>query len=299
MMNASLTQILLPLALFSLMFGLGLSLRAIDFQRLLRRPALLLAGLVGQLILLPLLVFGLLQWAALPGGLALGLMIVALAPGGATSNLLSHLCRADLALSVSLTALSSLVVPLTLPLATALALNYWQASAQAAIELPVLATMAKLVTMALLPVLLGMLTRYRFEALACRLQPLVRRLALLFLLTVIVLLTLNSWSKLSLYLALLAPWVLLIACAAMAIGYALAYWAGGGVAARRTLAIEVGIQNAGTALLVTGTVLNNAEMSAAALLYGILMQLPALLLVLWCNRPAAAGATVGSVSAKP
>ncbi|WP_421864677.1 bile acid:sodium symporter family protein [Motiliproteus sp.] len=279
-----LSQILLPAALFCLMLGLGLGLTVADFRRLLERPRLLLAGLVGQLLLLPLLVFALLQLWSLPTELAVGLMIVALAPGGATSNLISHLCRGDLALSVSLTGLSSLIVPLSLPLGTAVALEFWQAGTLDQ-PFPVLPTMLKLVLMALLPVVLGMLLRRRFSAFALWIQPLVKALALVFMLAVIGLISWSNWDRLESYLGLLAPLILLIATLAMLLGYRLAKLVDADAAAGRTLAIEVGIQNAGTALLVTGAVLQQPQMSAAVLLYGILMQIPALLLIIASNLP--------------
>ena len=283
-MSQTLVQTLLPLALFSLMLGLGLSLRYTDFRRVLQQPQLLVLGLVGQLLLLPLLVFALVQLWNLPPALGLGLVILALAPGGATSNLITHLCRGDTALSVSLTACSSLIVPFSLPLLTAwlLASDYAGASNLA---FPVLATLLKLVLMALLPVLLGMALRQRWPQRAQSLRLPVKLLSVLFLVWVVVAISLANWGRLSSYLAELAPVVLTIVLLAMGLGYLLARLKGEGVAVQRTLAIEIGIQNAGTALLVTGGVLQDAQMSAAALLYGILMQLPALLLIVWCNRP--------------
>ncbi|MEC8375059.1 MAG: bile acid:sodium symporter family protein, partial [Pseudomonadota bacterium] len=106
-MQASvLTEVLLPLALAFVMFGMGLTLTTADFTRLLKSPRSVTAGFVGQIIFLPCLAFTLCILFTLPPHIAVGVMILAACPGGTTSNLISHIARANLALSVSLTAIS-------------------------------------------------------------------------------------------------------------------------------------------------------------------------------------------------
>ena len=104
----------LPLALFVIMFGIGLSLRTADFRAVLRTPRALAVGLSAQLLLLPAIGFTLAVLMHLPPEIAVGLMIIALAPGGATSNVFTYLARGDVSLSISLTALVSLITPFTL-----------------------------------------------------------------------------------------------------------------------------------------------------------------------------------------
>ena len=108
-MQASvLTEVLLPLALAFVMFGMGLTLTLSDFARLLKAPKAVLTGFIGQIILLPMMALGLCFVFDLPDYIAVGVMVLAACPGGTTSNLISHIAKANLALSVSLTAISTI-----------------------------------------------------------------------------------------------------------------------------------------------------------------------------------------------
>lgn len=291
-MQASLlTQWILPLALFSIMLGVGMTLRRVDFARLLAAPRALLAGLLGQLLVLPLLGVAVLWWAELPPLLAAGLMILTFAPGGATSNMLTLLARGDTALSITLTALTSLITPFSLPLLTLLVLERLGLGAQMG-DFPVVPTIAKVLLVTLLPVLLGMLMARCRPALCARMVRPVKICSLLFMVLIVTGIVRANWEQLPELIAQVGPVALLLAVCALGAGYLLAWLFRLDQARRVTLALEVGIQNAGTALLVTGGLLHNAQMSASALIYGVLMQLPALLILLWRNRdllsPAAA-----------
>ena len=110
------TQILLPLSLAVIMFGMGLSLTLNDFKRLLQTPKAVFLGLVGQLFVLPVLAIGLIYLFAVPPHIAVGIMILAACPGGTSSNLLAHIAKANLALSVSLTAITTVFCIITTPL---------------------------------------------------------------------------------------------------------------------------------------------------------------------------------------
>lgn len=289
----SLPQLILPLALFLMMLGIGITLTGADFGRILQRPGAVLLGLLGQLLLLPLLGWLVVQLFGLPPLAACGLMILSLAPGGVTSNLITLVARGDTALSVTLTAISSLITPFTLPLLTALVLQLLGAGLQLP-PFPVLPAMLKLLLVTLLPVALGVGLRARLPRFCQRLEPWVKGAALLFFLFMVVLLVWREQTRLPALLALHAPAVVTLVLVAMGSGFLLAWLGGLDVRGRVTLAVEVGIQNAGTALMVTGALLGSAEMSALVLIYGVLMQLPAAALMLWRNRPGfRAGALAG------
>jgi len=283
MQTSLMTQWLLPLALFVIMLGVGMTLRVDDFRRVFKAPAAVLAGLFGQLLLLPILGLLLVTLMELPPMLAVGLMVLTFAPGGATSNMLTLLSRGDTALSVSLTAVSSLVTPFTLPLLTVLTLSYWQGNAVLP-EFPVLASILKLMLVTLLPVMLGMLIGARSPGFSQKIRLPVKVMSLLFMVVVVTGIMVSNWTRLPSLIAVVGPAALLLALLAMGAGYLLARLLRLREAQQITLSIEVGIQNAGTALMVTGGLLQSAEMSASALIYGVLMQVPAVILIAWRNR---------------
>ncbi|QEW07043.1 bile acid:sodium symporter family protein [Nitrincola iocasae] len=277
------SQIFLPFALFIIMLSVGMSLKLSDFMRVARQPVPVFLGILTQLLMLPVLGWIVVQLFNLPPLLAAGLMILTFAPGGATSNAITLLARGDAALSVSLTAINSLIIPFTLPLLTALILS-WLSLEATLIRFPVAQAIGQMILITLLPVILGMLFSQYCSELNRKLRALFRSLALILMLMTVILLVVSSWDRLTVLLPQLALPVLVLVLAAMSLGYVLARLVGLDEPQQITLLVEVGLQNAGTALLVTSTLLQSPEMSASALVYGVLMQLPALLLIAWRNR---------------
>ncbi|MDO6563503.1 bile acid:sodium symporter family protein [Amphritea sp. 1_MG-2023] len=278
-------SLLLPVALFIIMLGMGMTLKRDDFVRLRYQPVALIAGLVFQLLLLPLLAWLVVSLLEVPVLLAAGLLIVSFAPGGATSNMISYLCRADTALSISLTAVTSLIIPFSLPWLTWLTLEYLLGEG-VLVALPLLSTVMKLVIVTLLPVAIGLMIHARWPRLCAQLQRPVKVLSLFFMLIVVVLISWANRQEIPSLLPVLTPAIMLLASSAMVLAGLLArYVLRLEPKIALTLSIETGIQNAGTALMVTGALLQQSEMSLAVLLYGILMQIPALVMVLWRNWP--------------
>lgn len=278
-------RLLLPFALFLMMLGVGITLEWRDLGRVFRQDRVaLLVGLFGQLILLPCI--GVLVCLALqlPPLVAAALMIVTLAPGGVTSNMITLVVRGDTALSVALTAVGSLITPFTLPLLTALVLSYSDISSDLS-GFPLLPSILKLATVTLLPVLIGIALRARFPAPCQALYPWVKGLAVAGFLLMVAVIVLANQQRLPGLLHSYAHVALLLALLSMLAGACLGWIFGISRTGRLTLAIEVGIQNAGTALMVTGTLLASPEMSAVVLIYGVVMQLPAALLMLYRNLP--------------
>lgn len=282
MENVFITQVVLPAALFTIMLGVGLSLSVRDFGEVLRRPVASGLGISMQLLLLPILGFVVVTVMELPPVLAVGLMILTFAPGGATSNLITFLARGDTALSVSMTAIVSLIAPFTLPVLTVLCIEYWLGH-RAEMVFPVLPTIMKLVTMTIVPITLGVLFHEKFPAWTSKLQKPVKVLSVLFLLLVVIGITRANWASLPELLASVGPALILLIALAFIAAFIIAHFARLSEKQAMTLGIEVGIQNAGIALLVAGTILQNAEMAAVALAYGILMNVPAGMLIVYRN----------------
>lgn len=265
----------LPVTLFCIMFGMGTALTLAHFRELLRQPRSIAVGMTAQMLLLPLLAWGLLSLFALPPELFVGFMILALAPGGTTSNALSYLAGGNLALSIVLTAIVSLLVPLTIPLIAAPLIES-RLGIQAAIALPFGPTLGKLVLVGLLPVLLGMWLRHVRPDFCRRHEALLTRVPLLMLLAVIAGIIVTAWERMPGFLEMTAGPALILATAALLMGYGFARLLREPPANARTIAIETAIQNGGTAIFVTGTLLQQPAMTVAPVMYGILMLLPVL-----------------------
>jgi BASS family bile acid:Na+ symporter len=273
-----LTQVALPLALAMMMLVMGLSLRPVHFIAVAREPKLILLGLALQLLLLPALALMLVMMLSLPATLAIGLIILAACPGGATSNIISHLSGGDASLSVTLTALITLLAPLTLPLWVNTQLH-WLSLDQLELYLPWLPTLMPLLLVTVVPLLLGMVLAARYPQPVLRALPWFNRLSLLlFIILVIAMAVANSerlpqlWSQAT----LVCLGLCVLAMAATALISRLLH-----LSERHTLTliIEVGIQNAGTAMLISATILQRPDLALVALFYGILMNIPALLLI--------------------
>lgn len=150
-----LTTVGLPLALAFIMIGMGLSLTLDDFKRIVRYPKAVVIGLICQLIVLPIVGFLLISYFEVTGAMAVGVMIIAACPGGATSNLISHLAKGDTALSISLTAVTSLITVITIPLIVNYSIVHF--GEEGSVLLPLGRTIAQIFVITLIPVSVGMM----------------------------------------------------------------------------------------------------------------------------------------------
>ena len=184
-MNLPVVELLLPLALAFIMFALGLTLVVDDFRRVLTRPKAMLLGLVGQMLVVPLLAFTLVLAWGLQGEMAVGLMILAACPGGVSSGLLTHLARGDTALSISLTAVTSIAAVLSVPFIVDLSMVQFMRTG-VNVEFPLLKMVRGVFLLTTVPVVLGMSLKAWRPALALRLERPAGRLAtVLFVLIVL------------------------------------------------------------------------------------------------------------------
>lgn len=267
--SSLLSAVILPLSLFIVMAGIGLSLRVTDFARVIKAPKTVLVGLAGQLVLLPLIALALILIIPFTSPLvAAGFLIIALAPGGATSNLFTFLAKGETAASISLTAVVSLITPFTIPLLTVWFLNVFEPGQ---IQLPIKDTIVQLLAITVIPVALGMTLRYFKSALAERLMAPVQWFSLGTLFLIIAAIAAQTWPVfVANWASMLPATVMLVACAFLG-GYGLARLSGLNEAGRRTLTFEVGLQNGTTALLVTASILQIPETTIAPMFYSIVM----------------------------
>lgn len=282
-MQQLVTQVLLPLILALVMLGIGMALQPADFKRVLLKPKACILGLFLQLLFLPCLALVLIGLLPLSPLAAAGLFLVSLCPGGATSNLFSLIARGDAALSVTLTGVTSLLTPLTLPL---LFLAYLQINPLDAghFQLPLWPVIQQLALVTLVPVVLGMLVRLRFPVWTIRFQPGLRRLSTLAMLLIVISLLATHLHLLERILSVEGLAILLLSTTAILSGYLMARKSGLKEREQRTLGLEVGVQNAGTAIMVALTILQMPALVLVPLMYGILMNLPAFGFVAWLYR---------------
>ena len=259
----------LPLALGLIMLGLGLSLTTDDFARVARHPKAVAIALACQIVLLPVICFGLVQLFNLPAILAVGMMLLAASPGGTTANLYSHLFRGDVALNISLTAINSVLAVFTLPIVVNLAISFFAPDGDR-VGLQFQKTL-EVFAIVLIPVFLGMLIRRWRPAFALRMDKPVRIASAVILALVIVGAVIANLDILLENFASLAAITALFCALSLTIGYLVPRMFNVTEKESIATAFEVGIHNATLAIVVAQSVLLSTEMSLPAAIYGVLM----------------------------
>jgi BASS family bile acid:Na+ symporter len=289
MQSSLFTTVLLPLALAIVMLGMGLSLVPEDFRRITRYPKAVAVGTVCQILLLPLIGALIALVVPMQPELAVGLIVLAVCPGGPSSNLVTYLAKGDVALSVTLTAVSSMITVVTIPLFTNLALQHFLGE-RAAIALPIGSTMLQIFLITLLPTAIGMAIRHQFPGLARRLEKPMSRLAVGLLALIIMLLLVREGRKLPGFLVQVGIGVVLLNVLAMLAGFLAGKLFRLPLAQQICVAIEVGIQNGTLAIAITAGLLNNPDMAVPAAIYSLLMYVTGFGAILYGRQ------AIGSVS---
>jgi bile acid:Na+ symporter, BASS family len=265
----------IPVGLWIVMLGLGLALTPQDIKNIFIMPKAVSVGLAGQLILLPILAFGLCVAFAPTPAIAIGALVLAACPGGVTSNAYAFASRGDVALSVTLTAVTSFITIFTVPLITFLALDYFL-EAGTAIDLPVGQMMWMLAKLTVVPVAIGMLIRHRLKDRAENFIEILRTVTFVFLLILIVTGSVLAIDELRQHFLQIASVVLSLNVLAMSMGFALGWFFRLPVTQRISITYEVGVQNISLASLVMLTVLQNENYFIVAVVYAAIMKLTAM-----------------------
>ena len=252
------------------MFGLGLSLRIADFTYILKQPKAILVGLSAQMIALPLVAFLIAILFKLPPELAVGLMIISFAPSGSTSNMFTNLAKGDVALSISLTAITSLITPFTIPLFALLSMRYFLGS-ESVVEISFLKTFIQLLIIIILPVILGMFILLKWQKAADRAEPMIRIFSVIFLFLIVVAIIVKNRAEMIGFFMQTGAAVLTLNIVVLGLGYWLARFFQLSQKQAISIGYEVGIQNAPLALIITGTIIGNSTMMIPAVTYGLLM----------------------------
>jgi BASS family bile acid:Na+ symporter len=282
-MQASiLTDLLLPLALGIIMFGLGLSLTLDDFKRVARYPKAVGFGLFLQVLVLPLAAFAIAIFFRLSPDHAVGLMLLAAAPGGATANIYSHLAKGDVALNITLTAVNSILCLITLPIVLNLSLEYFIGAGK---YVPVPhRKVIEVGAIILLPVLLGMFVRARSAAFAARAEKPVKLFSIVVLAVLVLAAIYIERGNLLNSILAVGLACLVFNVVSMLAGYfaplALRLPKRQAIA----IAMEIGIHNSALAIYIALNVLNNAAASLVPGIYTLAMYLTASLFAWWMTR---------------
>ena len=272
------TDVILPLALAFIMFTLGLGLSISDFSNVFKKPKNFLIGLISQLIFLPIVGLILVIVWPLPIEIAIGVMLIAAAPGGVTSNILTFFARGDVALSVSLTAVMSLLSAVSVPIVLAISIGLiGNSSLPESISLTGIAlSMFLIVT---LPVLLGMGVRSFLNSLTLKIEKSARFISTLLFVLVLLGAILAERENVVSYFAQTGLVVLVLNILMMLIAF---YWSGffgTGISQKKAIAIECGLQNGTLSIFVGTTVFGGGLYIIPAATYSLIMYLTSLLFI--------------------
>ena len=265
------TQIFLPISLAIIMFGMGLTLVVGDFGRLFTYPKAVIVGLCNQLIFLPLIGFSIILLFDLSSSMAIGIMILALCPGGPTSNLITQVSRGNIGLSVTLTALASLITVFTIPIILSKAITYFTGETGVVIELPIVQTMLQILIITVIPVSIGMVIRKKNEGFALRMEKPMRTASTVLFVIIFLLVMIANKDLIVQAMKEVGLATLLLNLSTMALGYitARAFRIKG--KSQISITIESGIQNGTLAFVIATTILNNVEMGLPTGAYSIWM----------------------------
>ena len=277
--------IVLPI-LTLLMFELGLTLRVADFKLFLQRPRPIIAGLVGQLLFLPLLAFAIGVVFRLEPLFFVGLVLIACSPGGSSSNIFSMLAKGDVALSVSLTALSSVITLFTIPVVMDVATRFVGSFPGVDIHLPVGSLIVQNILLMLLPIVAGVLLK-RFVPLAAqKIHAVLSKIAFPALIFLAAVFFIQHHETIAAQFGKLGLCVTLLILSAMGGGALLAKAMRLNRQEVRTLVIEIGMQNAAQAIAVASSpfIFNNDVIAIPAIIYALMMNVILLVYVAVVKR---------------
>ena len=277
--------IVMPI-LIVLMFLLGIDLDRKAFANVAKQPKAVMLGMMGQIVLLPLIAFAVAWALKLPPIYFMGLVLVACCPGGSSSNVFSMLAKGDVALSVTLTALSSIITLFTLPLIMGVVADFVSSTNEYDIQLPVGKLFMQNIVMLFVPLLAGSLFRKVKPNAAAKVARVLGKLAFPALMTLAAVFFLQYSSEIADNFAVLGASCALLILFAMLCSGSLSRMSGAGKAVRRTIVIEVGMQNAAQAIAIASSpfIFNSGEMALPAIIYALLMNVILLVYVYFIRR---------------
>ncbi len=270
-------DMVVPLIILIMMIAMGTELRLADFKRTLEMPRATLVGLAGQMIVLPLVGLAFAQWPAFSPEIAIGIIIVTACPGGAMSNIFSYLARANVSLSVTLTALSSVLCFVTIPFWIGLGFDLFGASTGSgthAIELPFVRTALQLFVVTILPISIGMAIRARRPELCEKLRNPMRRTTTILMAITIVVVVGSEWENVLRDLGAASVAALGLVVGMLALSFLAARGAQLDQRDAFTVSIEVSLQNGALATMIPLSILKMPELIIFPGAYALVAMIP-------------------------
>ena len=277
------TDVFLPLALAFIMFSLGLGLTGNDFLRVVKQPRDFFVGALSQLIILPIIAFALVKIWPISPELAVGVMIIAAAPGGATSNILTAFAKGDVALSISLTAIISLLCVITIPFIILISLNSLM-STSIAHEISLFSIASKMFLIVTVPVILGMSFRKFISNIAISFEPTSKKISAVLFVLVLIGAILSERENIISYFSQAGLITFALNVIMMILAFYLAKFLGTGEEQKRSITIECGLQNGTLAIVVATTIFGGGTYLIPAATYSLIMFATSLIFVYQIRR---------------
>ena len=267
-----------PVCLAIIMFGLGLGLTTSDFTRLLKTPRDFFVGFLSQVILLPVIAFGLILIIPMPIEIAMGVMIIAAAPGGVTSNVLTKFVNGDVALSVSLTAVVSLLAIFIVPLIVFNSANFIGVEITKEISMKSIAV--KMFFVVTVPVLFGMIVRSLMTDFIISKTLIIQRLSIILFLIVFISIWVEEWDRIVSFIARAGLVTGILNLVMIFVGYYVAKMFASGVPQRRCISLECGLQNGTLAVVVATQLFDEMVFMVPTAAYALIMFVTSIFFVL-------------------
>ena len=267
-----------PLGLALIMLGLGMSLTIKDFTRVIKFPKDFFVGFVCQMLVLPIIGFTLIKLLNTPIELALGVMIIAAAPGGVTSNVLTKFADGDVALSISLTAIISLISIISVPFIIFLSIDLLNIT-YVAREISMIGISLKMFFVVTIPVLLGMIIRYFAEDFILKNVLLIQRLSIALFVLVFVSIYIEEWDNIVSFITRAGLIALVLNIVMMIVGFYVAKFFASGVAQQRCISLECGLQNGTLAVFVSTQLFDEMVYIVPTAAYALIMMVTSLIFV--------------------
>ena len=272
-----------PISLALIMFGLGMSLTIQDFLRVIKVPKDFLVGFICQLILLPLIAFALIKLLNTPIELALGVMLIAAAPGGVTSNILTKFADGDVALSISLTAIISLISIITVPFIVFLSIDLLNID-YIAKEISMLAISLKMFFVVTIPVIMGMLIRHFAVNFVIKNVLLIQRISISLFVLIFIAIYIEEWNNIVSFILQAGIIALTLNIVMMVVSFYVAKFFATGVAQQRCISLECGLQNGTLAVFVGTQLFDEMVYIVPTAAYALVMMITSLIFLFILKR---------------